>query len=806
MFWNYLKIAVRNLMRKKFYTLINIAGLAIGLCCTILIGLYIMNELSYDKYNADYERIYRLESHFMIQESDDLFAATAFPLAPAILLEFPEDVEQYCRYLQMDNNLFQYEGEKYFEDNVYYADSTVFEIFSYEFLRGDPAEALDDPNEIVLTESFASLIFGDTDPMGEYLETGYGFGFTVTGVIKDLPQNSHLNFKALGSMITLVQFFGAERFHSLDPNLFWNIGYYSFIKLREGGDMANIMAGYPAFNEKYIAPLGNKMNSSFKMLYERIDEIHLHSKLGYDLPTGSIAYVYIFGIVALFLLLIGCINYMNMATAQSSGRATEVGIRKVAGAQRGSLQRQFLLESIVISFFALLVALLAAELLLPGFNALAGRDLSLNLVQNIDYLGILLLICIVVGIVSGSYPAFYLSSFMPVEVLKGKLSKGKTTLRKLLVILQFSISIIMIICTLGVISQLRYMENTDQGYDKENLVVLTIRDTLGAQNLLTFKEELLKHPEILKAGTSSSIPGSGYGILVQRYETNDGDLSEKAINFVFIDHDYLDTMGMQIIDGRGYDVEIPTDLEESSLITQRTAEVLGWGDKSLGKKLEFGAGPDNAATRRTHVIGVVKDFHYNSLHNQIDPLVLMLSDEPLRTITLRVNQQNIQSTLDFMETKWNEFCPTFPFSYKFLDESLKAQYEAEAKTGRIFSYFTFICIFIACLGLLGLTSYTTEQRSKEISIRKVLGATESSIIYLLTMNFAILVIISNLIAWPVAWYGLRKWLDNFAYSTDISVWFFAVSGILALLIAVLTISLKAIKAARSNPADALKYE
>ncbi|MCF7910900.1 MAG: ABC transporter permease [Candidatus Cloacimonetes bacterium] len=806
MFWNYLKIAVRNLMRKKSYTIINIAGLAIGLCCTILIGLYIINELSYDKYNADYERIYRLESHFTIQESDDYFAATAMPLAPAIKLEFPEDVQQYCRYMDMDNNLFQYEGQKYFEDNVYYADSTVFEIFSYEFLRGEASEALDDPNEIVLTESFASLIFGDKDPMGEYIETGYGFGFTISGVIKDLPQNSHLNFKALGSMITLAQFFGSERFHSLDPNLFWNIGFFSYIKLREDGDMANIMAGYPAFNEKYIAPLGNEMNASFKMLYERLDKIHLHSKLGYDLPTGNLAYVYIFGIVALFLLLIGCINYMNMATAQSAGRATEVGIRKVAGAQRGSLQRQFLLESIVISFFALLVALLAAELLLPGFNTLAGKDLSLNLAKNMNYLGILLLICIVVGLVSGSYPAFYLSSFLPVEVLKGKLGKGKTTLRKLLVILQFSISIIMIICTLGVISQLRYMQNTDQGYNKENLVVLTVRDTLGAKNLLTFKEELLKHPQILKAGTSSSVPGGDYGIIVQRYETNDGEMNEKGINFVFIDHDYLDTMGMQIVKGRNFDAEKPTDLEESSLITQRTAEVLGWGDNALGRKFEFGAGPNNEANRRTRLIGVVKNFHYNSLHNQIDPLCFMLSDEPLRTITLRIDSQNIQATLDYIESKWNEFCPTFPFSYEFLDESLNAQYEAEAKTVRIFGYFSLICIFIACLGLLGLTSYTTEQRSREISIRKVLGATESSIVYLLTLNFAVLVLVSNLIAWPVAWYGLRKWLDNFAYSTNISVWFFVVSGILALLIAVLTISIKAIKAARTNPADALKYE
>ncbi len=806
MFRNYLKIAVRNLVRKKFYTIISITGLAIGLCCSMLIGLYILNELSYDKYNTDYERIYRLESHFTINESDDFFAVTALPLAPAIKLEFPEDVEQYCRFRGMDNNLFQIDDHKFFEDNVYYADSTVFEMFSYEFLRGSPSEALDEPNEIVLTESFAQRIFGEEDPMGKDLKTGFGFGFKVTGVIKDLPQNSHLTFAALGSMITLAQFFGQEAFHSLDPNMFWNVGFYSFIKLKEGGSVENIMSGYPAFNEKYIAPLGDRINARFQLLTQRLDMIHLHSKLGYDLPTGNIAYVYIFGIVALFLLLIGCINYMNLATAQSAGRATEVGIRKVSGAQRGALQRQFLLESVIISFLALLLALLAVELLLPGFNELAGRNLSLNLKDNLDYFGIFLGISILVGIVSGSYPAFYLSSFVPVEVLKGKLNKGKTTLRKLLVILQFSISIIMIICTLGVISQLHFLQNTDQGFDKENLVVLTIRDTLGARNLTTFKDELLKHPQILKAGTSNSVPGSGYGIIVQRYETNDGDMSEKGINFVMVDYDYLETMGMEIVDGRNYDQELPTDLEESILITQRTAEILGWGDNALGKKLDFGAGPDNDAARRTRVIGVVNDFHYTSLHNQIDPLLLLLSDEPLRMITLRISQQNLPETLDYMEEKWNEFCPTFPFSYEFLDDTLKAQYDAEEKTGRIFGYFSLICIFIACLGLLGLTSYSTEQRLKEISIRKVLGASETSIVYLLTQSFALLVILSNLIAIPLAWFGLKKWLENFAYSTRISAWFFVAAGLLALVIAIITIFIKAIRAARTNPADALKYE
>jgi len=806
MFWNYLKIALRNLMRKKFYTIINIAGLAIGICCAIMIGLYMQNELSYDKYNDDYERIYRLESHFTINGTDDLFAVTALPLAPAIKFEFPEDVEQYCRYLEMDNNLFQIDDKKYFEDNVWYADSTVFEVFSYEFLRGEPSEALDDPNEIVLTESFARRIFGEEDPMGKDLETGLGFSFKVTGVIKDLPQNSHLNFEAIGSMETLVRFYGVEMFHSLDPSLFWNVGFYSFVKLTEGGSIDNIMQGFPAFNEKYIKALGETLNAKFQLMVQRLDKVHLNSKLKYELPTGNMGYVYIFGLIALFLLLIGCINYMNMATAQSSGRATEVGIRKVAGAQRGSLQRQFLLESVVISIFAYVLAVFAVELLLPTFNELAGRELSLSIGENLNYYGLFLLVSIVVGLISGSYPAFYLSSFVPVEVLKGKLSKGSTTLRKLLVVVQFSISIIMIICTLGVISQLEFMQNTDLGFDKDGLVVLTIRDTTGARNLATFRDELLTNPKILKAGTSSSVPGSGYGIIVQRFETDEGEMSEKAINFVMVDEDYLDVMGMKILMGRDFDPELATDLEEASIINLSCAENLGWGENAIGKKLDFGAAPDGTATRNTRVIGVIQDFHYTSLHNQVDPLVLMLSDEPRQTITLRIDQRDLESTLSFMEEKWKKFCPTFPFSYEFMDDNLRAQYDAEEKTSRVFSYFTMICIFIACLGLLGLTSYATEQRIREISIRKVLGATDKSIVYLLTRNFAILVIIANIIAVPLAWLGMKKWLENFAYATEITPLIYVASGLLALIIAIITISIKAISAARTNPADALKHE
>ncbi|MCD4796157.1 MAG: ABC transporter permease [Candidatus Cloacimonetes bacterium] len=806
MFKNYLKVAVRNLLRKKFYSTINILGLAIGLTCTILIGLFVQNELSFDKHHENYERIYRLESHFTIQESDDFFAATAFPLGPALKLEFPQDVEEFCRFMPMDNNIFQIDDKKIFEDNVYYADSTLTSFFTHKFISGSPDEALNDPNEMILTESFAKRIFGDKDPIGKVLNTGYGFGFTITGVIEDVPYDSHLRFEAVGSMITLENFFGKERYHSMESGSFWNISIFSYIMLTKTGNIQNVLDGYPAFNEKYLKPVGEQINSKFQLMVQPLADVHLHSDLGYDLPTGNIAYVHIFSIVALFLLLIGCINYMNMATAQSANRSTEVGIRKVVGAQKSYLRSQFLMESLILTFLALLLALIATELFLPAFNEIVDRHLSFNIAENLNFFLGIAGITLIVGFVAGSYPAFYLSSFIPVEVLKGKMGKSKGTLRKILVLLQFSISIIMIVGTFTVIQQLNFLRDKDLGFDKENVVVLTVRDTTGVKNLEAFQDELLKHSQILKAGTSSSIPGKGVGILVQRYETLDGSMAEKGINFVFIDNDYIDVMDMKIIKGRNYDPELTTDLEESIIINQACANVLGWGDDPIGKKLGFGANLDGTSTRDTRVIGVVKDFHYNSLHNKIDPIVILLSDRPLRNISLRIRQENIEKTLKYIEEKWNEFCPTFPFDYIFLDESLNEQYIAEQKIGRVFTYFSIMCIFIACLGLFGLASYTAEQRTKEISIRKVMGASVLNIVFILSKEFSLWVILANIIAWPLAYLALKKWLENFAYSVDLSFFAFLGAGVLALIIALITINFRSIKAALTNPAEALKYE
>jgi len=476
------------------------------------------------------------------------------------------------------------------------------------------------------------------------------------------------------------------------------------------------------------------------------------------------------------------------------------------GAQKSYLRSQFMMESLILTFFALLLAFIATELLLPAFNEIANRHLSFNIAKNLNLVLGIVGIALIVGIVSGSYPAFYLSSFIPVEVLKRKLGKGKGTLRKILVLLQFSISIIMIVGTFTVIQQLNFLRDKNLGFDKENVVVLTVRDTTGVKNLDAFQEELLKHPQILKAGTSSSIPGQDYGILVQRYETLDGTMAEKGINFVFVDNDYIDVMDMKIIKGRNFDPELTTDLEESIIINEACANVLGWGDDPIGKKLGFGAGLDGTSTRDTRVIGVIQDFHYNSLHNNIDPILLLLSDRPLRNISLRIRQENIKNTITYIEEKWNEFCPTFPFEYTFLDDSLNKQYVAEQKIGRVFIYFSIMCIFIACLGLFGLASYTTEQRTHEIGIRKVMGASSQNIVLLLSEIFTKWVILANIIAWPVAYFALNNWLANFAYRIQLSLLTFILSGIIAFLIAILTVLFQSLKASKTNPSITLKYE
>lgn len=807
---NYFKIAFRNLLRNKFYTMLNILGLSIGILAAILITLYVRHELIYDQHYMDHDRIYRLESHFNIQGSDDYFAVTAFPLAPALKLEYPQ-VEEFTRFTPMDNNVFIYDEKTFFEDNVYYADSSMFRIFDHKFIHGDPEKALMEPNSIVLSKSMAERIFGNENPLNQNINTGYGNNFTVTGVIEDVKETSHLKYEALCSMITLANenIFGKEFYNSLQPNMFWNVGHFSYVKLNENTSMDDIMVDYSRFNEKYIEPLGKTLNATYEMLNQPLANVHLQSKLGHDANTGNRGYIDIFIIIGIFLLLIGSINYMNLATAQSVGRSVEVGIRKVLGANCRTIRNQFLIESVIITLFSMILAVILSIELLPLFGNLAGMKFSMDFDYNYLYLLGLFILSIIIGVVSGFYPAFFLASFTPVKVLKGKdLKSGKNIVRKILVLIQFSISIILIIGTLIITAQLNFIKKKDLGFDKDNLVTITVRDAHALKNMPTFKNELLKSPDISQVGMSNAVPGGGISIIVQRYETEDGSMLEKAMNFFVADLDFLNVMNIHLIKGRFFDEEMETDIEEAVIINESAANDLGWGMDAIGKKIGFGARPDGTSTRDTKVIGIYKDFHYQSLHNKVDPMLILPWSDPPNIMSLKINSSNIKETLVYMESVWNEFSPNFPFEYQFMDDRMAEFYHVEQKMSKMYLLFSVLCVFIACLGLLGLASFTTKQKFKEIGIRKVMGASTAQITVILVKEFLIWVVVANIIAWPIAFLSMNKWLDNFVYRIDIYnyLYLFIIAGIMALVIAFTTVSFHAVNASRINPADTLKYE
>lgn len=810
MFKNFLKIAFRNLMRNKFYTILNILGLSIGLIAAILITLYVRHELIYDRHYTDHNRIYRLESHFNIQGSDDYFAVTSFPLAPALKLEYPQ-IEDFTRFTPMDNNVFKYEDNTYYNDDVFYADSSAFRLFDHKFVHGNPETALMEPNSIVLTESMSNSIFGEIQPLGKVIDTGYGIEFTVTGVIEDIVETSHLKYDALCSMVTLANdyLFGRQAYESLHPNMFWNVGHFSYVKLKENASMTDVIADYARFDEKYIAPVGQTLNATFEMLYQPLADVHLSSGLGFDQAQGNAGYIQIFIIIGIFLLLIGSINYMNLSTAQSIGRSVEVGIRKVLGANRSTIRNQFLVESVLIALFSMLLAYAISYELLPLFGNLAGMNFTFNFPGSIIFFLGLIGLALLIGLVSGSYPAFFLASFVPVKVLKGKDAKsGKNIVRKLLVLIQFTISIVLIVGTLIINNQMSYIKDKDLGFDKNNLITMAVRDTFAMNNILAFKEELQKIPAVDQIGLSTSVPGGGQPIIVQRYETADGSMAEKAINFMLTDQEYLELMKFRLIKGRFFSDDMETDKQDAVIINEAAAKALGWGMDAIGKKIGFGARPDGSSTRNTEVIGIYKDFHYQSLHNKVDPMLILPWEEPPNGLSIKLDGRNIEQTLDQIESIWSKFSPNFPFEYRFLDDIMEDFYAAEKRMNTIYTMFSLLCIFIACLGLLGLASFTTKQRYKEIGIRKVMGASTSQITYILVKDFLIWVLFANVIAWPIAYISMNKWLDNFAYRIMITdhLLLFLLSGLIALLIAFFTISYHSINASQVNPAETLKYE
>lgn len=807
MFKNYIQVTFRNFKKSKFYSFINIIGLSLGITAIAFILLYINDELGYDKHFKNHESIYRLESNFTINNKHDMFAITSIPLGPAVKLEMPE-VEAYARFINEENTLIKYNEKEFYEKLIFFADSSAPSMFSLDFIEGEAKTALQHPFTIILSESASKRYFGEDSGFGKTLLTGGGRSYKVTGIFKDLPQNTHMPFEILMSMESLATIAGQENFRSLDPGNFWNVQTYTFIQLKNPDQISSVLKQGPALYNKYMKSIGDQISASFEMMATRIDKIHLTSKLTADLPTGNSKYLYIMGVVGIMIMILAAINYTNLATARATKRAKEIGLRKVSGANRSQLANQFITESLVLSFIALLISFVLINLLLPFFNELADKQLSLGIIDNADVYLIITGVALITGLLAGIYPAFYLSSFQPANVLKGKVKIGRESglLRKGLVTLQLTITVVMITGTIIIYNQLNFMRNADMGFEKENVMVLEIQDTAFLRHRVeSFMNEIETNPDVIITSRSLAVPGSNNGIQVMKVE-KENKMQEYALNNIPCDFDFPELLKLEFVKGRTFNREMGTDSAQAVIINEATAKALGWGDDALGKKIETNVSIDGTVIPPCKVIGVVKDFNFKSLHNPVEPLIMYVAPFPLRTLSIKLRDGYNQSTIDFIKEKWESFGANRPFDYYFLDERFASVYDSDAKLGKVFYTFAILSIFIALLGLLGLSSFITAQRTKEIGIRKVLGASAEGITGLLYKESLILVGIACLIAFPLSWYMLSNWLDNFAYHVNISWITIAISTLTAVIVCLVSVSYHTITAANSNPIVSIKYE
>lgn len=791
---NLLLVAIRNFKRDRWYSLINILGLMIGITFSLFLIFYIKDELSYDRYNVNAARIYRVGAYIKEPERDlSKNASTQFVLVPQLKRDYPE-IEEAVRMVGVGKKLLKNGTLNLYEDKVFLADSNLFRVFTYSFIEGDPQTALVEPNSMVLTESVAEKYFGKRQGVvGKTLQDDKGGVFRITGVLKDVPTNSHLKFNLLVSISTLPK----------DYSRSWGaFGAYSYVLLKPNTDVAAVEKKLLQLYDKFLAPVFAPFKVKIHYVLQPVTDIHLHSQMGNEPEElGSMSYIYVFSAVAVFMLLIACINYMNLTTARSARRAKEIGIRKVTGSSRWQLVAQFLVESALTAIVAMLLSLILIALFLPVFNSISGKSIGLSSLLHPDTILILTGIILFVGLLGGSYPAFYLSRFNPVGMLKSSLStgSGNVTLRRILVVTQFSIAMIMLICTLIVYNQLEYLRNVDLGFNQQEVVSLTADANYDIRsNVQAFVGELKKNPRIIVASTSQSLPGQGSSFNLLSMETKKGFTQEGVANYA-IDENYFRTLGMQIRKGRNFTGL--GDTLHSIIVNEAMAKRFGW-DEPIGKKVKY---PGDTSGFYFQVVGVVKDFNQASLYNPISPLILFYSPNN-NSIQVKLRAKDVQATLADIGRAWKASFPDIPFSYTFLDQDFYSQYSADQKRGKIFTAFSVLTILITCLGLLGLIAFTTEQRQKEISIRKVMGAGVGQIVPMITRNFVLLVGISCLIAVPVASLFMDKWLKLFSYNTGLTVTPFLLSVLIVLGITLLTVIFHSVRAAMANPVKGLRSE
>ncbi len=799
MFKNYLKIAWRNLVKNKGYSAINIGGLAIGMACFLMIAMFIKHELSYDSYHESIDNIYRVVHNYDNEYSGNYQVWGNAPVGPKLKEDFSE-VLQTVQFSGRSSSLLKYRDKSFQENNCFYVDATVFRIFSWPLILGNPETALEAPYSVVLTESMAKKYFGNEDPIGKTLE---GIGgkaadgkYTVTGIMKDIPSNSHFSFDALMSMAS---------FFKTRPEIFEQWGYvdfYTYFLTTDQFDPVAFQAKMPeflrrheAFNDEYY----------YNIRLEALKDAYLRSDAGRQPGvTGSLANVYIFAIIGLFILVIACINFMNLATARSMERAKEVGIRKVIGANRSGLIYQFFGESLVMVAIAAIIGLAIVTLFLPWMQELTGKDFQTTDIFNLPTQLIYIATALFTGLLAGSYPALILSGFAPVSVLKGlfRTSPKGVNLRRSLVVFQFSLSVALITSTAIVYSQLGFMLNKNLGFDREQMLVIDFNGDVKVRNSLeAIKAEFVKLTDVKSAAASRTVPGTHFPNAGTSIESVDGEMTSQGPALFEVDVDFIPHYDIEMVAGRAYSREFPTDTISSLVVNESAARQFGYDDpgKIIGKKFEQWG-------RKGQIIGVTKDFNYQSLHQKVEPLALRLEPFSSGYLSLAVQSKDLPSTMEKIKNMWEALVPHRQFLVSFLDESFNNQYEADIRFKKLFTLFSCLAILIACLGLLGLATYSAVQRTKEIGIRKVLGAGVPNIVGLLSKDFLKLVGIAIFIATPFSWYAMHQWLKGYAYQIEMDWWVFGLSGLVALCIAIATVSFHAIKAANGNPVKSLRTE
>jgi putative ABC transport system permease protein len=790
MFKNYFKVAFRSLLRHKGHSFISITCLSLGIAACLLILLWVQDELSYDRYHENTDRIYRVVYQLEVDGKIRQEINTPAPLTPALVDEFPW-IKKAVR-LGKDRRLVKYRERLFYED-VLFADPDIFDVFTFPLVIGDPGTALKEPGSILISEDMKNKYFGEGNPIGKIINLDKRVDYRITGVFKNIPRNSHFRFNFLGTYAGRLAKYSGE----------WGISNFrTYLLVADDSPLLTFEEKMPKFVEKYR---GKELRDKFKMTYllQPLTKIHLYSHLRGEIEeNGDIVTVYILSAIALFLLLIACLNYINLAMARFSNRAKEAGLRRVLGAAPAQLIKQFLGESFLSALVALPLAILLAEGFLPLFISLSGKPLAFNYLNNLFILAGMVGIILVVGLLSGIFPALFIMAFHPIDALRGmiKISPVITVLRRSLVVFQYSISIIFIICMMIVFHQLHYTKTRKLGLNKENIVNIAINHNEEARRIYeTVKHEFLQHPNVIAVSASGFTPGRAHYNNSYWYK-GISPTDYRSIGCISVDYDFLKTFEINVVEGRGFSMSFPSDEKSTFMINKAALEEFSW-ETAVGKYLNV-----SNDWKEGTIIGVVDDFQFNSLHNKVEPLVLYIDPPSYDFFSVRITPGDIQGILNFLKNKWHELFPGESFLYSFLEDDYDRLYKTEFRLKKILTVVTLLELFIACLGLLGLAAFSVEKRIKEIGIRKVFGASVQRIVFLLSKEFTVWVLISNIIAWPIAWYAMKQWLQNFAYRINILPWAFVLAGLITLIIALLTIIYKTVRAALTNPVKILRYE